>query len=373
MFNSRRSTSCAAADAQDNRIEPEDLNKDAVRQMLEEYYRKCLKPQYKFGYVDLDGQGNSESQSYALLQSVMVDDERTFGRVWDWTDRNLQRGDNLFAWNYDLKHNFVSFPIKRVSIKDDNPATDADSDIARALFMAAEKWDKQEYIDEAREIINGIWNREVVEYNGRLYLLPGPWGADENRIVLNPSYFSPAAYHLFSKYDSGHDWNKLAGDSYLNLKDIQQNVDRGENGVLPPNWVQLNKSTNQISPFEGKADSYDYSYDAFRTLWRAGYDQLKSPTPESWEYVSSFKIFEEDWNDDQYLCIIYRFINGELVCDPGSTGLAGSVGIYSVTNGHVAEQIIKRYYLHNNKLQFPEANFYGGSWHWFATWLWSQS
>ena len=343
--------------------------------MLEDYYRNCLKPQYRFGYTDIEGRGNSESQSYALLQSFWMDDKKTFDRVWLWTQRNLQREeDNLFSWDFELKNSFINFPFKKANIKDENPATDADTDIAYALLLAGEKWKDDEYIEEAKKIINGIWEQEVTEHQGRLYLLPGNWAVDEQRIVINPSYFSPVAFQLFARYDSNHDWNKLYTDSYLNLKDIQNQVNRGEKNILPTNWVVINKSNNMIHPFEGKPDSYDYSYDAFRTLWRAGFHQQTSPSFPSWEYISAFRsIFEADWNDDQNLCTLYHYRNQRLECNSSTTGLAGIIGALSVTNGYVAEQIIKKHYIHENTLSFPENSFYGGSWHWFAAWLWTQT
>lgn len=39
---------------------------------------------------------HSESQGWGLLFAQSYDDRETFGRIWDWTSRSLQRGDGLF-------------------------------------------------------------------------------------------------------------------------------------------------------------------------------------------------------------------------------------------------------------------------------------
>jgi hypothetical protein len=227
-------------------------------------------------------------------------------------------------------------------------------------------------VNEGKNIIDGIWRNEVSEHNGKLYLLPGKWGADDRQIVINPSYFSPAAYRVFAQYH-GQNWLKLADDSYLILQDIRNRVHRGDYNALPPNWIVLDKQTGEMRPFQGKADSYDYSYDAFRTLWRAAYDQLTSPNFKSWDYVSSFTFLDRDWEGDKILCSLYHYRNGKLECDTYSTGLAGAVGIFSVTNGYIGDQVVKRYYLQGDQLRFPEDSYYGRSWHWFATFLYSRS
>ena len=83
-------------------------------------------------YVDDDGrvvrhdQGGdtvSEGQAYAMLLAVAADDRDRFAQVWDWTRAHLQRGDGLLAWRWAGGR-----------VVDDEPATDADLDAARALY-----------------------------------------------------------------------------------------------------------------------------------------------------------------------------------------------------------------------------------------------
>lgn len=355
------------------RGEWENVSKEELGELVEEYYWECLEPLYKRGYADLGGRGNSEAQSYGMLQSFFMDDKNTFQNLWDWTQKHLQREDNLFSWDYDLRNRFWLFTSKKAVIRDYNSATDADEDIALALLLAGEAWDEEGYIDEGKKILAGIWDNEVTEHDGSLYLLPGKWGVDDQQIVINTSYFSPAAYRIFARYDQEHDWVRLAADTYAVLEDIRSSVDRGEFNEFPPNWVVIDKNTGSMRQFPGKPDSYDYSYDAFRTLWRAGYDQLHTPNFESWNYVSSFGRLERDWNDDRVMCSMYHMRDGRLECDTTPTGLAGSIGVLAVTNGYIAEQIVGKYYIHDGKLKFPEESYYAKSWHWFAAYLFSKS
>ena len=112
------------------------------------------------GYVDGDGRvvrhdegGDtvSEGQAYALLVATTVGDEARFDQVWTWTRANLQRSDGLFAWRW-----------AEGAISDASPATDADVDIARALAMAGDRFDRPELTDEARRVAAAVLEHETV-------------------------------------------------------------------------------------------------------------------------------------------------------------------------------------------------------------------
>ena len=76
-----------------------------------------------------------------------------------------------------------------------NSASDADQDIALALIFATKRWKQDHYIKEAQEVLADIWRQEVLELNGKYYLLAGNWAKMEALPTINPSYLSPA-YHL---------------------------------------------------------------------------------------------------------------------------------------------------------------------------------
>ncbi|MDP3595760.1 MAG: glycosyl hydrolase family 8, partial [Nitrospirota bacterium] len=95
--------------------------------------------------VSLDEQGitTSEGQGYAMLRAVWSNDRTTFNTVWAWTKQHLQvRDDKLFAWKW------------KGVVLDNNSATDADTDIALALILAARRFDHPPFEREALTIVH---------------------------------------------------------------------------------------------------------------------------------------------------------------------------------------------------------------------------
>ena len=142
----------------------------------------------------LDKQQNdittSEGQSYTMLRAVWQSDQSTFDTAWKWTKEHLQRQDKLFAWKWGKN------PDGTYGILSDqggqNTASDADSDIALALLMAASRWQQRDYLDEARAIIPAIWEQEVITAADKPYLASNSLEkASKEEAIINVSYFSP--------------------------------------------------------------------------------------------------------------------------------------------------------------------------------------
>ena len=122
-------------------------------------------------------------------------------RVYAWTYLNLARvkshGDSLLSWLWGRRSD------GSWGVLDANTATDADLDYALALLLAARRgWRAPpgfpDYRQEAGRVREDIWAREVVHLaNGEALLTPGNWHEAEPPYLVNPSYFSPAAYRLF--------------------------------------------------------------------------------------------------------------------------------------------------------------------------------
>ena len=150
----------------------------------------------------------SEGQSYTLLRAVYQDE--------------------LFSWLW-LKDG------KEYKIGDAASASDADEDIALSLLFAYKQWGDETYFQEAKEIMDDIWRKEVVVINGRYYLVSGTGAGREDGYLINPSYLSPTTYRVFAEVDTSRPWEKLANDSYylLNRLGSQRSV------YLPPNWILI--------------------------------------------------------------------------------------------------------------------------------------
>jgi endo-1,4-beta-D-glucanase Y len=100
----------------------------------------------------------SEGESYTLLRSVWMDDQKTFDSSIKWTQGNLQRpSDLLYSSRYGRR------PDGSYGILTDqggvNTSAGADTDIALALVMASQRWHDQKYLDYATPIIKSIWNQ----------------------------------------------------------------------------------------------------------------------------------------------------------------------------------------------------------------------
>jgi endoglucanase len=196
------------------------------------------------GYVERDGrvvrrdQGGdtvSEGQAYAMLLAAAIGDQRRFELAWGWARDHLRRPDGLLAWRWDDGQ-----------VVDGEPAADADLDAARALVVAARRFDRSSYGDEARRLADAIRAHEAV---GDLPVA-GPWARAE--AVVNPSYLSPRAFDAIG-------WRAASGSAQRALASLDS--------PLPPDWARLEGDTlRPTGPPSG--GSAMYSYDAARTPLR---------------------------------------------------------------------------------------------------------
>ena len=123
--------------------------------------------------------------------------------------KNLSRvqthGDSLLSWRWGR------LPDGSWGVLDANSATDGDLDYALALVLAHRLgWRAPaglpDYREEARRVQADILAKEVVALpEGDLLLTPGNWHEPQPPYLVNPSYFSPAAYRLFGGLPSGAD------------------------------------------------------------------------------------------------------------------------------------------------------------------------
>ncbi len=209
----------------------------------------------------------SEGQSYALLKAVWMNDPEVFEKTWQWTQRELDRPkDHLFGWRWGER------PDHTWGLLFEESAPDADQDIAYALLLAGEQWNRPDYIQSARAIIADFWRVHVVRLGGRYYLTAGDWeGFRQPYLTLNPSYFAPYVYRHFARYDEdpAHAWAKLAQDSYATLEACSNLTQH----KLPPNWCSVDWKTHRIgfSDVQGE-NARDFSYDAIRVFWRMAMD-----------------------------------------------------------------------------------------------------
>jgi endo-1,4-beta-D-glucanase Y/4-amino-4-deoxy-L-arabinose transferase-like glycosyltransferase len=333
---------------------------------------------YKHNYIVSYGQvidksdndkTTSEGQSYAMLRAVWQNDKEMFNSVWSWTKDHMQFRiqDNLFSWVWIKGENGYKQG-------DTASATDADEDIALALLFAYKTWNDPTYLDNAKLIIDDIWNQEVIQIGDRYYLTAGSDAWRNNKYIVNPSYISPATYRIFAEVDKSHDWNKLAGDSYYFLNKLQNTM-----GKLPSNWVILDSLTGEItsaSEFVTDPDSGNYGFDAFRLLWRVSLDAKWFQTKESLNYLNKIeKFYSDEWEKEKNIKAIYK-TSGSPASDYSSLSTStGALSVFSVLNKNKADDVYNALFhsqFNDNEGYWGDKNnYYDQNWAWFATALYS--
>jgi cellulose synthase (UDP-forming) len=179
--------------------------------------------------LDEGGDTVSEGQAYALLLSVAVGDRDRFQQVFEWTENNLRRDDGLLASHWD-----------RNRIVDRQPATDADLDAARALILAGNRFDSEEYAGRGLELAQAVLTHETASFGDAPVLTAGPWGRAP--AIANPSYFSPRAYDELAAASEDGRWDDLAATSRTLLEQLTAG------GGLPPDWATV--SLGESAPGE---------------------------------------------------------------------------------------------------------------------------
>lgn len=342
----------------------------AIKSVTHEFAPCLLKgyESYKQNYMSDDGRimdprqdyiTTSEGQSYMLLESCLSDDKKTFDLVYEWTKNNLQRNDKLFSWlwgkNKDGKYRVLN----------NNTASDADVDMAFALILAYEKWDDKTYLDEAKQIMNAIWDLETKHIGEYLVLMPGVEQAHgEEKIEINPSYFAPYEFKTFYKYDKSHNWNELVDSSYYYLEEVCKKTATG----LPPNWFLI--ENGQIVLEESPRS--DFSYDAIRVFARAYLDFVLTKDHRAIPILEKSKFFIDEWKKYKTIYVNYQ-ANGQLSDKEEFTGaIAVLAPVINLYDEKVAEEIYnqKLLPLFKHSDYWTEKNdYYGRNLLWFGCYL----
>lgn len=197
---------------------------------------------------DQGGDTVSEGQAYGLLIAYANDDRETFRAIWSWTERHLLTDDHLLAWRWT--------PGKGVA--DEQPASDADLDAARALVLAGDRWDDPRYTAAGKTLAAAILEHETARTDLGTILLPGPW-ADQEPYRYNASYASPAAFRVLERATGDRRWGELDAGSHAATAAV---LDRSD---LPSDWSQVH-ADGSVDPMPASGDQGQvvYGWDAMR-------------------------------------------------------------------------------------------------------------
>lgn len=333
---------------------------------------------YKDAYIDStyrtidwqrDGVTTSEGQSYTMLRSVWQADRETFDGTWQWTQTNLQHSsDHLFSWIWGERPDGTFGVLAEQS--GENSASDADTDIALALILAYARWQDPAYLTEARLVINDIWEREVVLVNGKPYLAANDVEKDSGsqQIVINPSYFNPAAYHLFAIVDTSHPWEMLRKQSYAVLSESFAG------SALPPNWISVDRTTGATSA----AASHDsnFGFDALRIPFRIALDAQWFNNPDAIRAVRHLSFLSNAWRERGAIASTYAQDGAVLASEESPAMYGGVMGYFLLADPEAAVALYREkllsLYNSNTGTWYTPLPYYADNWAWFGIALYNR-
>jgi endoglucanase len=373
------------------------------------YRRHFITPD---GQVKIPEQGGgtiSEAQAYALLRALWAGDEATFVRVYGWTRRHLSRstkyGDNLLAWRWGR------LPDGSSGVLDANSATDADLDYALALILAHRRgWRAPsglpDYLEESSRVQADILAKEVVRLpNGKLLLTPGNWHEPLPLYLVNPSYFSPAAYRLFAQAGPGPGersskispqggpqspsplmgegqgggevtagvtaWRNLHQATYPFLDKVCQKLGNLKGVGLFPDWCRVD-AAGAISPAPGKDSRF--GWEAVRVPFRVALDALWFQDPQAARLLKDrfLPFFKSQWQIHHRLLAVYKFDGVPAVEYESPVLYAGVLaGALAAGDRDFARQmglkILSFYREYGSQAYFESPdNYYANNWAWLG-------
>jgi endo-1,4-beta-D-glucanase Y len=310
----------------------------------------------------IEGITTSEGQSYSMLRAVWIDDKKTFDLVWEWTQNNLrsEREDKLFDWLWGQREDGSWGTM--YDRGGGNTASDAGVDIALALLLAERQWDDKEYRVQALEILHDIWELEVLEVDGRPYLLASDveMRFDKYEYVINPSYCAPYAFRIFQQVDMENDWEGVAESCY---DVIDASLAQYDGVELPPDWMLLNTTTGEV--YYSDEQSPNYTYDALRTPWRLAIDVQWFGTDRSREILEKMDFLGSEWERNGLIWAEYT--NGGAVIGEYESGAmyGTAIGYFEIFDTETAQEIYD-----TKLLTYPfgtdQEQYYESNWAWFG-------
>lgn len=219
----------------------------------------------------------SEGQAYAMFFALMNNDAKAFEKIWRWSVDNLAKGNmriQLPAWSWGKSEQ------GEWGVLDSNSASDADLWFVYALAEASQKWQRPDYLDDAKALLILVERHEVAELPGLgAMLLPGKEGFTQKgqNWVLNPSYLPLPVLRKVASLSSFAGWQQMP-------QNLNRLLVKASPTGFAPDWVAyqgqaVDRGVFLTSNIKGGVGSYD----AIRTyLWAAVThpdDLLATPKP----------------------------------------------------------------------------------------------
>lgn len=365
----------------------ENSNYSAVRRPFSSYtILSSSWENYKKRFINGDGRvidysqhsiTTSEGQGYAMLRAVWSDDKVTFDRVWKWTRDTMKRpGDNLFGWRWGKNTNGT---YGFISGGGDNSASDADQDIALALVFASHRWHEPSYQNDAAKILPDIWNKETALISGKRYITAGNWAANQNEVVINPSYFAPYAWRIFAAIDRKHNWAGMISPAYEVLSSSgEAPLDKSKGVGLPPDWLVVASPSGTLKSPSIPNLSTNYSFDAMRVPWRIALDYIWNKEPRAKTYLdNSFRFITDIYAHDNKLAGSYSHDGAIIVPGENPIMYSTALAFLLTTSPQLAQKMyqdkILSLYSNANNTFNNNLSYYELNWLWFGAALYNKA
>jgi endo-1,4-beta-D-glucanase Y len=191
----------------------------------------------------------SEGIAYAMLLAVYFDDQTTFDQLFRY--KTLHNDSNgLMNWRIDASGNTTGF----------NAATDSDTDIAYALYLASYQWGTSGTLGSYLTLANNEYLKiKQYEFNTG-HVKPG----DAFDSCRYPSYFFPNQYTVFSKRNPGDAsfWSAITAQCYTTIGAVRNNT----TGLLPETCLDNGPGGSCVD------STTQYLYNSCRVPWRIAMD-----------------------------------------------------------------------------------------------------
>ena len=242
----------------------------------------------------------SEGVGYGMLLTMANGDLDAYTRLWNYSRAFRDYNSTPTAKMYLTPWITYSFHYSEIDL---SSATDADLDIATSLILMYYKTNQQAFLDDAKNIVNAIWEHEVnptslLLYSGDTDVWNGKNGKPP---VYNLSYFSPVALRLFAMIDPSHNWTGVLDAMYTYMAKVQA----AGTGVFP-DWSD--DAGVAAVPDNGSAD---------KTYWTFNKESVRIPWRIAWDYY-----WFQDPRALAVLTTLNNFISAKAGGDPSSKALA---------------------------------------------------
>lgn len=219
---------------------------------------------------------SSEGQSYAMFFALVANDPKAFERLWRWTVDNLLSGQvkgRLPAWIWGLATDGTW------RVLDDNSASDADLWLVYDLLEAGRLWHREDYAQDAHNLMAEMQKREVLNLPGLgSMLLPGERGfvhQNGTEFHLNPSYLPIPLLRRLAVADPSGPWAEIARNTFAMFNAVAK--PQG----FAPDWIAYMVGADGEGSFVPHPTKSDIgSYDAIRTYLWAGMTARSDPLSE---------------------------------------------------------------------------------------------